>query len=285
MKFSFFSQRHALWRSFDIFYQLLDTLLFSTEKKLNFHFFEFPYFRALPNEAQVQQIDQHHGRPTAWVWRKKLSTNETPVTINIQVVSINTSKQVENILGLLYDPNNRQNDGERFPNHHIYRNTHFICSRFPLTGFFWQLACPGALQDRTHSSCFAHISHSEGAVSGSRGCNQATDTATAAGSGGRLQFHELRDSIPVTIPRILLPTHRENPKLQSPSFEHVQNAIPNPLNHLLAFQPCPGRLETKQTKDSSSRKKHRLYHVSCAISLCVENSKRKTEAHCHYGRT
>ncbi len=57
MKFSFFHQRHALSTSFDIFVvtyrvtnfllKLLDMLLF-LGKKLNFHFFEIPYFRVLP---------------------------------------------------------------------------------------------------------------------------------------------------------------------------------------------------------------------------------------------
>ena len=57
-KFSFFRQRHALSRCFNIFVvtyrvtnflpKLVDMLLFSTEKT-DCHFFSFPYFRVLPS--------------------------------------------------------------------------------------------------------------------------------------------------------------------------------------------------------------------------------------------
>ncbi len=77
MKFSFFHQGHALSTSLDIFVvryrvtnflpKLLNMLLFSMEKKLNFYFFEFPYFRVLPSpQCQTRRkpsvLDQT-GRP------------------------------------------------------------------------------------------------------------------------------------------------------------------------------------------------------------------------------
>ncbi len=68
-KFSFFCQRHALLTSFDIFVvtyrvtnflpKLINMLLFSTEKKLNFHFWFSPIFRLCRSHAPREDISRN----------------------------------------------------------------------------------------------------------------------------------------------------------------------------------------------------------------------------------
>ena len=76
MKFSFFHQRHILLKSFDIFSVTYGVTNFLPKlvnifcrKKLNFHFFEFPYFLVLPtccSSNRTKQVVPVRDRDIGW---------------------------------------------------------------------------------------------------------------------------------------------------------------------------------------------------------------------------